>query len=165
MDGLNSETPWSVHYVDGPSRQFVARGQAVGIDEARAAGCQAIADEQNRTINADREFVRQRMADDPRATPAEAIRGYAGSLLSEWVEELMHNGWGFTETESVREVMSVNETAESVSEDLRPINGHDHETVFLRSSAGTEYWIEYEDDCGCTRPWGGQCARSYYKKR
>ena len=73
----------------------------------------------------------------------------------------------FEKSEALREVVTQDETGWSVAEDLREAEQYDHiEFVFLRSSCqATEYWIEYNDDCGCTTPWPGHCARVYYKRR
>ncbi len=85
-------------------------------------------------------------------------------LLRRWLDELVNGGWGFGTDEALTEVMDCTEDAGSVAECLRKVTGHEHQFAILRSG-DFEYWIEYNADCRCVAPWGGQCNLKYYEER
>ena len=153
-----NQVRWAVHYVDGPSRQFITRGSAVTLEYARADGCRSIADEHNRLIGDERDAARRHAIEDA-ATLEEGIARQ--DLLRRWFNDLVNGGWDFTKPEALRAVLTEEEDAHSVAECLRKVEGHEHDFVML-PSGGAEYWIEYNADCACSNPWGGQCDLRYH---
>ena len=99
MDNVEDRTTWAVHYVDGPSRQFITRGGSATIEQARTEACQAIADEQNRMIKSDRDSLAEIRANTPQSSLEAAIRSVPGGFLADWLDHLIDE-WGFRKERS-----------------------------------------------------------------